>query len=271
VEASRIHPADPESLPTIASNSPSFHGSRGHHPNGQDRAQALLSTCRHRGARTRTIRLLERLGQWRAARDLCLVAHETPESEAERQQLRRLLPRLNRKLGIASGNTRELSAVDTFEVLLDPPTGFRSVEIVVRDFLAQQEGPPSSVHYVENGLINSLFGLLFWDAIFAPIPGAFFHDFQYGPADLGSGRFHERRRSQFAADADIVLWDAERQHVIRHAELHDACDYTPYEGQAIQGVPVMTFSRGECVWDRGQIFGAPGRGRPIKRTKPASE
>jgi dihydropyrimidinase len=69
------------------------------------------------------------------------------------------------------------------------------------------------------------------------------------------------------ADADIVLWDAERQHVIRHAELHDACDYTPYEGQAIRGLPVMTFSRGECVWDRGQIFGTPGRGRPIERIK----
>jgi dihydropyrimidinase len=69
------------------------------------------------------------------------------------------------------------------------------------------------------------------------------------------------------ADADIVLWDAELQHVIRHAELHDACDYTPYEGQAIRGLPVMTFSRGECVWNRGQVFGTPGRGRPIKRIK----
>jgi dihydropyrimidinase len=69
------------------------------------------------------------------------------------------------------------------------------------------------------------------------------------------------------ADADIVLWDAEQQNVIRHAELHDTCDYTPYEGQAIRGMPVMTFSRGECVWDRGQIFGTPGRGRPIKRIK----
>jgi len=159
---------------------------------------ALLSTCRHRSARTRTIRLMERLGQWQAARDLCLAAREIPESEAERQQLRRLLPRLNRKLGIAGEKSRELSAVDTFEVLLDPPTGFDSVEIVVREYLAQQEGPPSTVHYVENGLINSLFGLLFWDAIFAPIPGAFFHDFQCGPADLESGRFYERRKSQFA-------------------------------------------------------------------------
>jgi hypothetical protein len=161
-------------------------------------AMVLFSTCRHRGARTRTIRLLERLGQWQAARDLCLAARESPESEAERQQLLRLLPRLNRKLGTVGDETRELPAVDTFEVLLDSPTGFRSVEIVVRDFLAQQQGPCSTVHYVENGLINSLFGLLFWDATFAPIPGAFFHAFQYWPADLESGRFYERRKRQFA-------------------------------------------------------------------------
>jgi hypothetical protein len=161
-------------------------------------AMTLLSTCRHRGARTRTIRLLERLGQWQGARDLCLAGWENPESEAERQQLRRVLLRLNRKLGVAGGRTRERPGVETFEVLLDVPASIRSVEIVVRDFLAQQEGPPSTVHYVENGLINSLFGLLFWDAIFAPIPGAFFHDFQYGPADLESGRFYERRKAQFA-------------------------------------------------------------------------
>jgi hypothetical protein len=176
-------------------------------------AMAILSTCRHRGARTRMIRLLERQHQWQAARDLCLVARENPESEAERQQLRRLLPRLNRKLGIAAENPRELSAVDMFEVLLDP-AGFRSVEIVVRDYLARQEGPHSTVHYVENGLINSLFGLLFWDAIFAPISGAFFHDFQYGPADLESGRFYERRKSQFA-DGFAELESGEYKATIR--------------------------------------------------------
>lgn len=31
------------------------------------------------------------------------------------------------------------------------------------------------------------------------------------------------------ADADIVLWDPTLAGVIRHADLHDACDYTPYE------------------------------------------
>jgi hypothetical protein len=190
-------------------------------------AVALLSTCRHRGARTRAIRLLERLGRWQAARDLCLAAREGPESEAERQQLRRLLPRLNRKLGIAGENTRDLSAVDTFEVLLDPPSSVRSVEIVVRDFLAQQEGPHSTVHYVENGLINSLFGLLFWDAIFAPIPGAFFHDFQFGPADLRSGRFYERRKSKFA-EGFAELESGEYMATIRRRFLAKAGIQAPF-------------------------------------------
>jgi hypothetical protein len=159
-------------------------------------ALAIFSSCRHRGSRIRTIRLLERSGQWQEARDLCSVARAQPESEAERQQLGRLLPRLNRRLGVAGENTREPSTFDTFDVPLDPSN--RCVELVVRDYLARQQGPPSTVHFVENGLINSLFGLLFWDAIFAPIPGAFFHDFQYGPADLESGQFYERRKSQFA-------------------------------------------------------------------------
>ncbi len=69
------------------------------------------------------------------------------------------------------------------------------------------------------------------------------------------------------ADADIVLWDPAEQHVIRHAQLHDACDYTPYEGQKITGKPVMTLSRGECLWDRGRVSGAPGRGRRIDRIR----
>jgi dihydropyrimidinase len=69
------------------------------------------------------------------------------------------------------------------------------------------------------------------------------------------------------ADADIVLWDAAQEHVIRHAELHDACDYSPYEGHKIVGKPVMTLSRGECLWDRGREFGAPGRGRRVDRTR----
>jgi len=161
------------------------------------RALAVYSACRYRGSRIRTVRVLERMKEWQSARDLCLAAAANPESEAERQQVRRLLPRLNRKLGILYEKTTELSRVPSFDMLLDGPPDGGALEFHVRDHLAQQEDPNCTVHYVENGLINSLFGLLCWDAIFAAIPGAFFHDIQYGPADLESPYFYERRRDRF--------------------------------------------------------------------------
>ncbi len=161
------------------------------------RALAVLSNCRYRGARMRTVRVLERLLEWQAASDLGQLADADPESEAERQQIRRVLPRLNRKLGITRERKAELPQVASFEVYLDAARDGRALEFQVRDHLQSQEEAPCSVHYVENGLINSLFGLLCWDAVFAPISGSFFHDYQFGPADLESPYFYERRRDRF--------------------------------------------------------------------------
>jgi len=57
-----------------------------------DTALSLYLNCRHRGARTRAIRLKARAHDWKATRALCLRAQELPESEAELQYLRRALP-----------------------------------------------------------------------------------------------------------------------------------------------------------------------------------
>ncbi|MNN52026.1 VRR-NUC domain protein [compost metagenome] len=75
------------------------------------------------------------------------------------------------------------------------------VELCVRNHLNQAQAP---VHYVENTLINSLFGLLCWEAIFAPLPGAFFHPFHAGPADLLSADFAQRRAELFAASFALI-------------------------------------------------------------------
>ena len=40
-------------------------------------------------------------------------------------------------------------------------------------------------------------GLLCWDAVFAPLPGAFFHPYQSSPADWGSPDFVPRRQDLF--------------------------------------------------------------------------
>ena len=62
-----------------------------------------------------------------------------------------------------------------------------------------EELAEEAVHYVENALMNSLFGLAFWEQIFTPVPGAFHNPFQSVPTDMYSPDFRVRRREAIAA------------------------------------------------------------------------
>jgi hypothetical protein len=83
----------------------------------------------------------------------------------------------------------------TFEVELPVTERPLHLERATGEALSRPDAP---VHYVENGLLNSLFGLLCWDAIFAPVQGAFFHEFQAAPADLHAPEFRARREALFS-------------------------------------------------------------------------
>lgn len=161
-----------------------------------DGAYAAYARCRFPGARARAIRVLEKHARFEQAHALLSLAQAAPESEAERQHLARIAPRLARRLGHARAPARARTPVERIDLCLVPPNGERWVEGAVRAHLHRDDAP---VFYVENTLANSLFGLLCWRAVFAPIPGAFFHPFHRGPADLHSADFHLRRREQFAA------------------------------------------------------------------------
>jgi hypothetical protein len=159
-------------------------------------ALALYRDCAYPGARLRLIRVLERCAEYAFALELAAQAMQAPESAAEQQQLLRVVPRLRRKLGgppLKRASPREMLRLDLQLPRTDPAL---SVEYHVQEHLSEETAP---VHYVENSLINSLFGLLCWPAIFAPLPGAFFHPFQRGPVDLLSGDFHSRRARLFDA------------------------------------------------------------------------
>jgi hypothetical protein len=160
-----------------------------------DNAHAVYARCRFPGARGRAIRVLEKHERFDDAYALFQLAQAAPESEAERQHLTRIGPRLARRLGHARLPARRAAQVDRIDVCLPMPGGEWWVEGVVREHLASAEAP---VFYVENALANSLFGLLCWRAVFAAIPGAFFHPFHRGPADLNSPDFHLRREAEFA-------------------------------------------------------------------------
>ncbi len=156
----------------------------------------LYARCNFPGARARAVRVLEKDGQYQQAFALLERAQAKPESDAERQQLLRIAPRLRRQLGHDKLPSRRNPAVVRLDLSLPMPPQPWWVEGVVRDHLARVEAP---VFYVENALINALFGLLCWRAIFSAIPGAFFHPFHRGPADLLSADFYRRREAEFRA------------------------------------------------------------------------
>ncbi|WP_313024567.1 VRR-NUC domain-containing protein [Pseudomonas lopnurensis] len=151
-----------------------------------------LHACnRYPTARERAIRVLERCGQPEAALELALQAQAAPESEHETQQLERLLPRLQRALGLQTARCHRTEP-ERIDLVLPRAA---SVEQAVREYLSTPQAP---LYYVENALVGSLFGLLCWEAIFAPLPGAFFHPFHWAPADLNRPDFHQRRAELFA-------------------------------------------------------------------------
>jgi dihydropyrimidinase len=66
-------------------------------------------------------------------------------------------------------------------------------------------------------------------------------------------------------DADIVLFDPAAAKTIRPDTLHETAGWTPYDGLAVHGQPVVTISRGEIIVDHGQWLGQRARGRFIHR------
>lgn len=55
------------------------------------------------------------------------------------------------------------------------------------------------------------------------------------------------------ADADITIWDPQIRRTIRHAELHDAADYSPYEGFEVTGWPETVILRGIVIVEKGTM------------------
>ena len=68
------------------------------------------------------------------------------------------------------------------------------------------------------------------------------------------------------SDADLVVWDPEREARLSVETLHMRVDYSPYEGRVVRGGPVVVMSRGEVIVDRGEWKGRPGRGQFQKRS-----
>lgn len=66
-------------------------------------------------------------------------------------------------------------------------------------------------------------------------------------------------------DADIVLYDPEKDFTVSVDTMHSDYDHTIWAGKKFHGYPVKTFSRGRLVYDNGLFVGEPGWGNYVKR------
>lgn len=66
-------------------------------------------------------------------------------------------------------------------------------------------------------------------------------------------------------DADIVIYDPNKDFTISVNNMHSDYDHTIWEGKSLHGYPVQTYLRGILMYDNGDFVGTPGTGKYVKR------
>ncbi len=79
------------------------------------------------------------------------------------------------------------------------------------------------------------------------------------------GLYPRKGALTIGADADVVIFDPEREVVLTRDVLHENCDYTPYDGCQLKGYPVLTMLRGRVIVRDGEYVGGAGGGRFLVR------
>ena len=149
-------------------------------------------------ARERIARIHDQQGHHQDALDQCMRIIEQPVDEEELQFAGMFAGRLIKRHGFETQESVESLAIshqpETVELSLAPQD---SVEIAVAEYYDNLDNA-SSCYYVENSIFNGVLGLLIWEAVFAPIPDAFYNPFQYRPADFYEHDFASRRKDLLA-------------------------------------------------------------------------
>ena len=82
------------------------------------------------------------------------------------------------------------------------------------------------------------------------------------------GLFPKKGTIAIGSDADIVVFDPNREETISYYNAHTHhmnVDYNAYEGMPVKGFTETVLSRGKVVIDKGEYLGRPGDGQFVKR------
>src|SRR5215471_16017495 len=86
------------------------------------------------------------------------------------------------------------------------------------------------------------------------------------PAKL-FGLYPQKGTIAVGSDADLVIFDPQKEVTIRHRDMHSRSDFELYEGFQVTGWPAQTLSRGEVIVDNGKVLGSSGRGKLLRRAR----
>jgi dihydropyrimidinase len=73
------------------------------------------------------------------------------------------------------------------------------------------------------------------------------------------------------SDADIVVWDPEKQLTISAETHHSNVNYSLYEGEQVTGAPEVVLVRGQVIVENDELVGKPGDGQFVKRARVGEE
>ncbi len=153
-------------------------------------------------ARERRTRVLAKLGRIAEAIELCEVIGGDPRDESEIVFARRFSHRLRRMRGEPVRPARRRQRPESRRRLAK-----RDGTVVEQLALESLACEGKQGFFAENWLWKSLFGLAFWDTIFASVAGAFQHPFQFGPLDLSSPSFRTVRSQAVAERLESLRGD----------------------------------------------------------------
>lgn len=80
------------------------------------------------------------------------------------------------------------------------------------------------------------------------------------------GLFPKKGTIAVGSDADLVLFNANKQHILSATSHHSNADYSLFEGRSVIGKVEKVFLRGELIVDGDRWLGNSGRGQFQKRS-----
>lgn len=151
-------------------------------------AIALFETTTLTPSRERRARIYDKLEQNDLFGDVVTEMLTHPIDVSEFEVAQKLEQRVKRKQGLKVPRATKPKC-NEYHIELD--LSQQRVELATKTHL---ESLGWTVFYSENTLLNSLLGLTLWDAIFAPIEGAFINAYQHRPLDLYHAEFADKRK-----------------------------------------------------------------------------